>query len=1350
MNFSRYIRHCNLLFSPDLIDRLVTHTQTMCTNKDFPVSRGLSVQEEAQRAFRIARAAWQSRDVKDSDSRRDFILTVFRDVLGYREPWVCPASGISADSSDNLSLLPPDSQSTDDIPDVTLYPITYIFYNGEGKRVLPVIVVPPREDGKDGLDDKCDSFATSQNLSAMQAMQSFLNASEPYLWAIVTNGARWRLLRDNPSLSRPCYLEVDLELLLQEGDNQFFDSLFWRLLHVSRTNHTGNYPCLWEEWRKDLEEHGARVREGLRDGVEEAICILGTGFLLHNHERNKKLLDKLKEGQLTPQAYYQQLMRMVYRLIFLSVLEERNLLHDHISPSSEANKAAISLYREGYSISRLTSRALYAADDFLSRLNSSSRLTSRALHAAEDWRHDDLWQAQRIVFSALGRDNGEPQLALPALGGLFGSQQCMDLDDCRLPNAAFLSALGFLRWAITDNKRTLIDYVNMGAEELGSVYESLLELTPKLSVETRDFYFRGDQHDPTSSGKKQKGNARKLTGSYYTPACLVELTLKTSLDPLLEDCCKDPSQAKERLRALRVIDPACGSGHFLLGAARRIAERLADASNSEHHGYSPQDFQRAMHEVIRHCIYGVDINPMAVELVRMNLWLEGYEPGKPLSFLDDHLRCGDSLLGLLSAETFMQFPIPGEAFKPAPGDDKVVCKQLSGTNRQSARDYIKSTLTLAEAADLKELESAYSESSPSEVRQYAGQWQEFMQQRNASKQAVAADIWLGAFLVPKNSSNNVPTTATLNNFRSNPSIADGDLAIKDARHACRSANVFHWFLEFPEVMHNGGFDCVLGNPPWEVIQLKEEEWFADKNELIAQAKGDTRKHYISLLSQGKLAQTVEQRTNRPSTPDSNEIRLYEKYLNAYRISNVASTFYRVKGVAGGRFGLTGKGKINMFALFAETAYHLRKDSGRVGIIVPTGIATTDNTHHFFNHLVSQGQIQSIYDFENREKLFPAVDSRRSFCVLSMASSSTIEFACYMTHPRQLEEKERLAIVQVEDFARFNPNTGTCQLFRSGADAELTTKIYDSVPILCNERTRENSWNVSLRQGLFNETSGSKFFHETREEGMLPLYRGKLVWLYDHRLNTFETTGKEAKESEVTSEQKRDPHFEPSPSHWVRREDVLRKLPKCYKHIPEWLIGFRLSTNATNERTFIISFFPFSAVGNSLQLFLLDTTPEMQCAFVANGSSLVLDYVLRQKLAETSLNHLQVKQLPFLPPATYSEQDLAYISPRVLELTYTSYSMQPLAKALGYDGEPFAWDEERRAELKADLDAYYAKLYGLTREELAYILDPTVKYPKKCPTVTFPLLRAHEEKKYGEYRTQRLVLAAFDNLSQQGK
>ncbi len=1310
MSIARYCKHYNLLFSPDLVQRVYERQPKYAVR----VEKGLSVRDEAQRAYRLARAAWHTWQADATEThQRQYICHILEKVLGYSHMTECPTGGIAPEVKDTQDLFGPIFK-TDTNPGMHLFPISLLLGAGTNRPVLPVIIAPADK----SLDDKI-RFATGQHLSATQMMQAFLNASEYFTWAIVTNGCNWRLLRDNPALSRPCYLDIDLDRLLEDEDSTAFDGLFWNMLHVSRAARQisdNGETCVWESWRQDLEEHGARARDGLREGVENAICQLGTGFLRGHGPGNDALRAALQDGTFTTQAFYQELMRTVYRLIFLTVLESRNILHEY----DKTLREQAMLYHRGYSV---------------------SRLIKRMLREEADSRHDDLWQAQLIVFRSLAKDGGEPALALPALGGLYDAHQCQLLDACRLPNRAFLAALRSLCWTNTEGKRTQVDYAHLGAEELGSVYESLLELTPRISTERQIFYFTGGSSDPEKAAKKQKGNARKLTGSYYTPTCLVEQVLKTSLDPLLEDCCKNPVYAQQKLLALRVIDPACGSGHFLLGAARRIAERLADARTpGQMGGSTPDVFHRAMHEVIRHCIYGVDINPMAVELVRMNLWLEGYEPGKPLSFLDDHLRCGNSLLGLLSAETFMQFPIPGEAFKPAPGDDKAVCKQLSGTNRQSARDYIKSTLTLAEAADLKELESAYSESSPSEVRQYAGQWQEIMQERNASKQAVAADIWLGAFLVPKNSSNNVPTTATLNNFRSNPSIANGDPAIQAARHACRSANAFHWFLEFPEVMKNGGFDCVLGNPPWERVKIQEKEWFADTCPEIAECSNtNTRRRMIEALSKGELP---------PMNPEA-QIALFSRFQNSLRITAASSAFVHVAGEQGGRFALTGVGDVNMFALFSETAYRLRKDSGRVGIIVPTSIATDASTHDFFNHLVSNKLLCSVYDFENREKLFPAVDSRQRFCVLSIANSPTIELACYMTHPRQLKENERIATMQVEDFARFNPNTGTCPLFRCGADAELTTKIYRSVPILCNEETGENSWDVSFNR-LLDMSNDSHFFHETREEGMLPLYEGKMIHHYDHRFNTFETTGGNAKENEVTAEQKRNPRFEPSPRYWVRHEDVLSKLPKCCKQVPEWLIGFRDITNATNERTFIVSFIPFSAVNHKLPLLFLEHSPEMQCIFVANGSSLVFDYVVRQKLGGTDMTYFYLKQLPFLPPTAYSEQDLAYISQRVLELTYTSHSMQPLAKTLGYEGEPFAWDEERRSKLKAELDAYYAKLYGLTREELAYILDPTVKYPKKCPTVTFPGLRAKEEKKYGEYRTQRLVLAAFDNLSQQGK
>ncbi|MGN0809955.1 MAG: Eco57I restriction-modification methylase domain-containing protein [Akkermansia muciniphila] len=1310
----RFCKHFNLLFSPDLLQRIFERQPKYAVS----VLPGLSVRDEAQRAYRIARMAWLRYQAAPSDEEQQkFISATLKEVLGYSHLNDCPAEGISPHMPNNERGLFGQVYTTELAPGEHLFPVSLLAEDDSSKPVLPVIIAP----AKKSLDDKLN-FPTGHHLSAAQMMQAFLNASDFFTWGLVTNGASWRLLRDNPSLSRPCYLEIDLERILEEEDSSAFDGVFWHMLHVSRATRQlsdDGKTCPWEQWRQDLEEHGARAREGLREGVEDAICRLGTGFLQGEGPGNEQLCAALRSGKLTPQDFYQELMRTVYRLIFLAVLEGRNILHEH----DKSLRQQADLYRQGYSL---------------------SRLTRRALQGEQEVRHDDLWQAQLIVFRALAKDGGEPALALPALGGLFDAHQCRNLDACRLPNRAFLAALRSLCWTQTEGRRTQVDYAHIGAEELGSVYESLLELTPRISTERRLFYFPGGPADPEKSDKKQKGNARKLTGSYYTPSCLVEQVLRTTLDPLLDECCKNPVYAQSRLLALRVIDPACGSGHFLLRAAHRIAERLAGArSLGQMGGATPDVFQRAIHDVIRRCIYGVDINPLSIELVRMNLWLEGYQPGKPLSFLDAHLRCGNSLLGLFSAEA-LHHPIPEDAFKCRPGDDEKLCKELNKINRRQAKERELSPI-LPFSEQPQEDDTNLPENSPSQVREAARNWQARQQELADSPAAVAADLWVGAFLVPKTSADAVPTTGLLDSFLSGLTPADHP-AILAARQACRQANVFHWHLAFPEVFAKGGFHCVLGNPPWDKVQMKEEEWFAKRNDMIAKASGATRKKYIDLLSKGRLRQHLM--PGEYTDIESTEIALYREYESELHRSLSSSVFYHTDGTNGGRFALTGKGIVNLYALFAETNFKLKADDGRAGFILPTGIATDDATSAFFGHLVKHQAISSLYDFENRAKLFPEVDSRQRFSCLTLASSDAISVACYMTHPKQLEDKRRIAELRVEDFVAINPNTGTAPLFRCRADAELAVKLYRRAPILIHEKTGENPWGITFKQGLFNMTSASHLFLTKKPEGedVLPLYEGKLIHHYDHRFNTFTGTGDSVRN--LSEDEHKNPDCEITPRYWVRRADVLDKLPKELKTIPGWFLGFRNITNATNERSLIISFLPFSAVGNSMPLIFVNKSVELLTCFVANASALLLDYVLRRKLGGINLNFFYFEQLPFLPPSAYTAEDIAYISSRVLELSYTSHSMRPLAEALGYDGEPFAWDESRRAQLKAELDAYYARLYGLTREELAYILDPTVKYPADCPTLTFPTLQSNELKQYGEYRTQRLVLAAFDALNRE--
>lgn len=1314
MSFSRYYKQSSLLFSPDLVQRVFESQPKYAV----PVDKGLSVRDEAQRAYRIARAAWHDylAEAPTEESLHSYVRHVLEKVLGYSHCVVCEQAGITAEDprADVLPLAEfmhlPDEQHP---AHKTLYPITLLALDGGIYPVLPVIIAPPDK----SLDDKI-RFATGKTLSATQMMQSFLNASEYYTWAIVTNGADWRLLRDNPALSRPCYLDIDLDLLMQEEDSTAFDGLFWHLLHFSRASRKDSEngdTCVWEKWRQDLEEHGARARDGLREGVENAICQLGAGFLQGAGTGNEVLRAALQDGSFTTQAFYQELMRTVYRLIFLAVLEGRNILHEH----NTRLRDQAALYRRGYSITRLIKRAL--KDD-------------------ADSRHDDLWQAQQIVFRALARDGGEPALALPALGGLFDTHQCPTLDACRLPNRAFLAALRSLCWTNTDGKRTQVDYAHIGAEELGSVYESLLELTPRISTEQRIFYFMGGAADPEQADKRQKGNARKLTGSYYTPTCLVEQVLKTALDPLLDECCKNPAYAQQKLLALRVIDSACGSGHFLLGAARRIAERLAEAYNRRYEGIASEEgFRHAMHDVIRHCIYGVDINPMAIELVRMNLWLEGYQPGKALSFLDAHLRCGNSLLGLFSAET-LQFPIPADAYKFLPGDDAEVCKALAAANRKHAkqREVSAAKPYLPYKTQESKVTNDMPEDSPSQVQAIAQTWQGEQEAILHSMDALTADLWVGAFLVSKTCIKSVPTTGHIDDLRHG--VVDRENpAIIAAQQACRQANVFHWHLAFPEVFEKGGFDCVLGNPPWERAKIQEKEWFANRCQSIATASNAAaRKRLIEALGSGEL----------PEMEATQQRNLYAEFHQALHLAGACSLFFHITGKNGGRFPLSGVGDVNMYALFAETNSLLKSENGRAGFIVPTNIATDAATSVYFGDLVARKAISSLYDLENRAKLFPEVDSRQRFCCFTLAPSENISVACYMTHPKQLEDKRRIAHLKVEDFAGINPNTGTCPLFRCEADAELAVKLYRKAPILINERTGENPWGIKFGT-MLHMSNDSHLFLAEKPEGVdvQPLYEGKLIHHYDHRFNIFTGEGEDVRN--LTPEEHNDPNHEITPRYWVRRSDVIAKLPKDVKAIPQWFMGFRDITNATNERTLIMSFIPFAGVNHKLPLIFSKKELHKQCCLLANANSLVLDYIVRQKLGGVSMTYFYVKQFPFLPPTAYSETDIAYISTRVLELSYTSYSMRPLAEALGYTGEPFPWDEDRRAQLKAELDAYYAKLYGLTREELAYILDPTTKYPTDCPTVTFPTLQNNELKKYGEYRTQRLVLASFDELTRQG-
>ncbi|MGF6730829.1 hypothetical protein OKW50_002910 [Paraburkholderia youngii] len=1455
------------------------------TESHYRIAKGLKLRDEIARDFKIALNLWQDFQVlrQRQDVRlhevtvREWLIPLLRDVLHFHD--IGRHSPIEvAGHQYNIG------------------------HAGSGGRVPLVLagVDEPLDTAADRFGETNPDTGKIRRRSPFMLTQEALNASDDSLWALVSNGLLLRILRDNPSLTRPAYIEVDLEAIFAEELLADF-SAFWLLAHASRFGNAEALPtdCPWERWRDAGQQVGVTVRGKLRNQVANALRALGTGFLSHpaNHSLRAALQDA--ETGYDRQAFFEELLRLVYRLIFLSTVEDRRDRGsgEHLVFAPDASDEAKARYLDGYSL---------------------TWLRERSVRRSQHDRHADLWQALTITFRALA--NGEAALGLPAIGGLFDTDQCSRLDAAELENRYLLAAVFELGWFRADGSLTRVNYRDMGPEELGSVYESLLELVPDpqglAHAGTACLAFVGDEVADAST----KGNTRKLTGSYYTPDSLVQELIKSALEPVIEQTVKSNRQRPvEALLELTICDPACGSGHFLLAAARRLADEVAlhrAAAEREGGAPTPMDYRHALRDVVSRCIYGVDKNPMAIQLAKTALWLEAYSPDRPLSFIDHHLRVGDALLGVLDPKV-LEHGIPDEAYAVLSGDDKATASALKKQNRADLKSWRAiaggDLLTQAGLAAQAVTVEALDDDTPEHLTAKRQAWAEAEADAQRSKFARLADTYVAAFLAPKlaNTKNTVPLSGYLwGVFSGQPVKAE----LEDAAQAlCRQHTVFHWWLAFPQVAARGGFSVMVGNPPWERIKLQEEEFFATRSPLVATARNKAeRSQRIEWLREGVLLHNVNPDLERAEglvPPNRAEMSLYASFIAARHGAEAASLYAH----DGRRYPLTGVGDVNTYALFAETFLQATASIGRAGFIVPTGIATDDSTKAYFGHVASSGRLASLYDFENREAVFPAIDSRIKFSLLTLGAVNQSEFVCFATRVEHLEDSRRRFTLTPDEFGLINPNTRTCPVFRSERDAELTKKLYRAAPVLIKEAVTDeagnvleaeaNPWGISF-QTMFHMSNDSGLFRDAPssldEPLRLPLYEAKMIHQFDHRWATYvdRPDGKigEVETTDVTSTQKADPAFTVRPRYWVSEREVLARIAnvptkvarawmelhaardaaqrdagdaaladllralaqwvagelfqvaagspttgngwtptQAQSHIetievqlqarfpslgnvlrgeglttkkalsefpkwalqnsdsrltdeelsilaaalrvtamesallelldgwmdgrsPRWLMGWRDICRGTDERTVIASVMPRVGVGNKIPLFFTSgTTADRAAALLGNLSALTLDFAARQKIGGTTLNYFYLKQFPVLSPDRYTPADLDFIVTRVLELTYTANGLKGWRDDLAaYDPrpvaereQPFAWNPERRAQLRAELDAYYARLYGLTRDELRYILDPADVMGADYPSETFRVLKGNEMRALGKYRTRHLVLAAWDDLERGG-
>ena len=1204
--------------------------------------------------------------------RKKWILP-FLEALGYQPAFI--SSNIKSESN-------------------TEYQIPYKGWDSEYAALIHMV------NSVQDFDTKDKHSRTHSNKSPQDCLQQLLNTSH-HQWAILINGKKIRLLRDFYHSITKGFLEFDLESIFETANSEQFRVLF-RILHSSRIENQyqgkqnieydeeGNSievedNCLLESFHKKSRETGVKIGNKLRDQVIEAIEKLGNGFAESLDP------DEFQNGKV--KGFYAEILNIIYRLLFLMFAEQKGWL-----------PVRNSIYARTYS------------------LNALREMAERGNYSHDE--EHDLWEGLKITFKLVANGykfkNGD---VINAFGGqLFSDKKIAVIKDLSLKNKYLLDAIFRLSYFKFDNLSNRINYANLAIDELGSVYESLLDYEPKLAKEAVTLnkieIKRGEFY------LDDRGTDRKTTGSYYTDSRLVAQLVESALVPVINNALIGKNTLEERVQSLldlKVADIACGSGAFLCAALEKMGEQLALIRMGDEERPTEDQLREAKRDVLLHCIYGVDLNPMALELAKFSLWITASLPDMPLTFLDHKLKCGNSLIG--ATPELIKKGILEEAYKPIGNDNPAICTELKKKVRRERESLSRLNEPTAqygiqfkrndtdELLRLREVLNNRKQEEVADVDLAEEEHHKLEIMERKFKDWLMADVWTSAFFIEKTELDQTlyPTNVTLENLRENQPVNDAliDKVLKTADHY----NFFHYHLKFPEVFEKGGFDCLLGNPPWEKINLEDKEFFAIRKPSISAIKNASKRNKAILGL----------KTEEPS--------LFQEYAETVDYTNKQIAFFKESKL----YLYGNEGLLNTYPLFTEKVSSILNTKGACGYIIPSGFFMDDTTSPLFRYYFENKMLKSIYDFENRKKIFQHVDSRYRFCILTIQkqvdTNYLAKFIFFLYNIEDIFNSNNAIYLSFDGLTMFNPNNKLLPAFKSQYEVDLNRKIY-KYGVLKNDLD-ENS-KVHIHR-MINMTADAHLLLNESNEDSLPVYESKLIHQFDHRYATFNGIEHDERQKGnarlVLVTEKQDSNYSIEPRYYCSKSVLADKNEKWeWKY--KWYLAYRYISSSTNERCAIASIIPKSVVSNSTYLIFINNMNDLTI-HLGNMNCYWFDFTVRAKV---TLNFPPVilEQCPCIKSEHISKSILEEIKSKVLKLTYTAKDLDEFGEAFGLN-IPHKWDDKERFQLQCELDAVYAHLYGLEKEEMDYILE------------TFPIVKRKDISKYGSYRTKETILQLYDEF-----